>query len=872
MASFKPVQFGPYLMLERLAIGGMAEVWLAKQRPGTAQEKLVALKRILPSISEDQEFISMFNDEARIAGQLAHANIAQIFDVGKIGQSYYIALEYIPGIDLRTLWDRVRGRGGFPLAVACHIVARICEGLDYAHRRKDNKGRPLGIVHRDVSPQNVLISYDGDVKIIDFGIAKAANRAVRTQTGILKGKFAYMAPEQARGMPMDHRADVFAIGVILHELITGERTFRAESDFSLLEKVRNAEVETPRTSRPDTPPDLEKVVMKALAARPEDRYPWGSSLASDLERFMVSSRRSCSRDDLSGFLKDHFSDRFREDMEREKEAMRVTLENSRDDSVVVRPPAADGTKVITDNVGGEYPTNEVSQTGDHSADEHTMIQDDATQDVADREPEPQPAPGDDLFSEAAHTKDVRRGKGPKARAQAEEEAAMDAAISGATVMGDAPSDAMPDEEPARPKKKLIRLEEADLDNELAPRTASPRRVTVPGQAAARALPALDDSFEGNNVKPTAERPAALKKLPTSMADVAGPHSDPSQVSRRQAAHEAKLNSSDDEDGPSNATNPREEAPPHRLPAGLIAGAGVGGVLLGMLLLLLLQSTSILGRGTLVVMTGKEQAQIQVDDRTLPGGSYAVEQVPAGTHKVTITLEGFQPDIQQVEIPPGGFAAVKLTQRNARGSLFIDSVPPGASVFINDTRRPGQTPMTVEDLDPGVTYTVTLRHPDATQDTAQVATQAGEVFKHKRRLRLHNVRVTVDPTPEDAAVSVDGAFKGRGKNMVKVLKTGSRASIKVFRPGCTGESIDVGANGEDIEKKVELTCKPLNATISVLEPEGARVRIDDLDTGLEVPVQRYKLPAGRHSFELTGGRKVHKWQENIDEGHTTLRPD
>ena len=317
----KPIPFGQYQLLERLAIGGMAEVWLARNQGASGTlRKLVALKRILPNISEDQEFIQMFLEEARIAGQLAHSNIAQIYDLGRVNQTYYIALEYVPGVDVRTLWDRVRQRGGFPLAVACHIVARLCEGLDYAHRRKDSKGKPLGIIHRDVSPQNVLVGFGGDLKIIDFGIAKAANRAVRTQTGILKGKFAYMAPEHARGMAMDHRADIYAIGVVLHELITGERVFRAESDFSLLEKVRKAEVETPRSVRPDTPPELERIVMRALAARPEDRYNWASQMQADLERFLVSSRRGCTPKDLGQFVQDHFPDHHRAELQRQVDA------------------------------------------------------------------------------------------------------------------------------------------------------------------------------------------------------------------------------------------------------------------------------------------------------------------------------------------------------------------------------------------------------------------------------------------------------------------------------------------------------------------------------------------------------------------------
>ena len=192
----KPIPFGKYLLLERVNVGGMAEVFKAKAFGVEGFERLVAVKRILPSIAEDQEFITMFIDEAKIAVQLTHANVAQIFDLGKVSDSFFIAMEFVRGKDLRAIFDRVRKRGEtVPVPMACYCIMKVCEGLDYAHNKKDAASRPLNLVHRDVSPQNVLISYDGEIKLIDFGIAKAANKAGKTQAGILKGKFGYMSPE-----------------------------------------------------------------------------------------------------------------------------------------------------------------------------------------------------------------------------------------------------------------------------------------------------------------------------------------------------------------------------------------------------------------------------------------------------------------------------------------------------------------------------------------------------------------------------------------------------------------------------------------------------------------------------------------------------
>jgi eukaryotic-like serine/threonine-protein kinase len=238
----KPTTFGKYLLLERVNVGGMAEVFIAKAFGVEGFERILAIKKILPTMAEDEEFITMFIDEARISVQLNHANVVHIHELGKHDEAFFIAMEYVPGRDLRTMLERYRRRKEImPTAQAVYVGSKICEGLDYAHRKKDARGQELHIIHRDVSPQNILCSYEGEVKIIDFGIAKAANRSQKTQAGILKGKFGYMSPEQVRGLPIDRRSDIFALGVILYEMLTGEKLFVGESDFSTLEKVRNSQ-------------------------------------------------------------------------------------------------------------------------------------------------------------------------------------------------------------------------------------------------------------------------------------------------------------------------------------------------------------------------------------------------------------------------------------------------------------------------------------------------------------------------------------------------------------------------------------------------------------------------------------------------------
>ena len=298
-----PVPFGKYLLLERINVGGMAEVFKAKAFGVHGFQRILALKRILPNIMEDEDFIKMFIDEARIATHLEHGNIARILELGQHGHSLYIAMEYVQGRDLRELLSRCRKRGiEFPVHLAAYIISEACKGLDYAHRSTDLVGNALQIIHRDVSPQNILLSWDGAVKICDFGIAKAQNRASQTQAGVLKGKFAYMSPEQVRGKPIDHRSDIFGLGVIAHEMVAGRRLFLGESDFSTLQRVRKADVRPLTLDREDVEEEFSDAVLGALSRDPKNRYSDASELASAVQPWLIQGRRITGAAELSAFL------------------------------------------------------------------------------------------------------------------------------------------------------------------------------------------------------------------------------------------------------------------------------------------------------------------------------------------------------------------------------------------------------------------------------------------------------------------------------------------------------------------------------------------------------------------------------------------
>ncbi|MFT3917162.1 MAG: serine/threonine-protein kinase [Anaeromyxobacteraceae bacterium] len=277
----EPIPFGRYWLLDRIAIGGMAEVFVAARRDG-GDARPCAVKRILPTLAEDGELLTMFLDEARLVAQLDHPGISPILELGKIGEAYFIALEYVAGKDLRALSARLRARGErLPVPLVAYLGWRVADALDHAHRKRDGAGNPLRIVHRDVSPANVLVGFDGGVRVIDFGIAEASIRT-RRRAGVLRGKFAYMSPEMVRGLPVDRRSDVFALGVVLHELLTGERLFAGPSELAVMEKVRAADVPSPSARNPAVPAALSAVVMKALAREPEGRWAWASELRDAL--------------------------------------------------------------------------------------------------------------------------------------------------------------------------------------------------------------------------------------------------------------------------------------------------------------------------------------------------------------------------------------------------------------------------------------------------------------------------------------------------------------------------------------------------------------------------------------------------------------
>lgn len=300
-----PRQFGKYTLLRKLAAGGMAELFLALHRSVASFEKLVVIKRILPQMNDDRAFIDMLLHEARIAATLSHPNIVQTFDVGQIESKYFIAMEHIHGEDIRAIVRGMRKKNvvEFPIEHALAIVMGLCSGIAYAHEKRGLDGKLLNIVHRDISPQNIVVTFTGDVKVVDFGVAKSTHVAEEEKGGHLKGKVPYMSPEQARSEQIDHRSDIFAAGVILFELTTGRRLFKGANEYETLKLITERDYPRPSDIAPDYPAALEAIVVRALAKDREQRYQTAREMLADLEAFVREERIGVSTVSLSNFMK-----------------------------------------------------------------------------------------------------------------------------------------------------------------------------------------------------------------------------------------------------------------------------------------------------------------------------------------------------------------------------------------------------------------------------------------------------------------------------------------------------------------------------------------------------------------------------------------
>jgi len=836
----QPIPFGKYLLLDRINIGGMAEVWRGKQFGASGFERLVAIKRILPNIAEDEEFISMFIDEAKISVQLTHANIAQIYDLGQIQSSYFIAMEYIPGKDMRAIFERCRkNREPAPIPLICYVTSKLCEGLDYAHRKKDGMGRDMNIVHRDISPQNVLISYEGEVKVIDFGIAKAAGKATKTQAGILKGKFGYMSPEQIRGLPLDRRSDIFAIGVCLYEMLTGERLFVGDSDFSVLEKVRKADVLPPSTYNRRIPESLEQIVLRALAKDVDERYQYASELADDLQRFIITPESVFGRKDLMQYMKSTFA----EDVEREKVRIQEYADIVPPPEMMVEPSnrpqsgvSPRASQMLPQSALPPSPSSRASQALPQGALPPQGAPASRLSQALPQSAIPQSASGAPPVRKPMSSSGLPKLTAAPAQASLDDERATIIAVegeasenllaSGMPRLTAAPAKPSMDDE--RATMLASELQDLKPGDSLDARAKAPRsNVPPPEPRSLRASPPrVAPGLSREVLEPTpllTEPPTTpgMHRSPASRPVSDAPVAPPMLVPAR-APQGASGNGQGQ--GPGNALDSASEAgpaprlrirvntelpedatefptdsglEPRRLNVGvlLLVGVLLVGLLSTGLYVLLFRAPA---KGLIVVsvsppeLRAKAHLFVNREDHGIPTQWPAFLDAPTGPAVVTVSVEGYEPFTRTVEVKEvkpnvqPATVQVDVPSKAQHVALVVATAPEDAEIRIDDktARKEGVRELFLGELSSGMAHKVEVRRLGFKPSIQEVTPERAEPVKLRFDLEaLSPVSFNVVSNPPGAIVSANG--KALGTTPVQLKLTGEVQTLtltkKCFEP-------------------------------------------------------------------------------------------
>ncbi|MGE0790254.1 MAG: serine/threonine-protein kinase [Sandaracinaceae bacterium] len=812
------IPFGKYLLLDRIAVGGMAEVYTAKSFGIEGFEKIIAIKRILPTMAEDNDFISMFIDEAKIAGHLTHANVVPIYELGKIGDSHYIAMEYVWGKDLLQIMNRFRRmRRHMPPVMAAWIASKVLEGLDYAHRKRDRHGRPMGIIHRDVSPQNVLVSYEGQIKLIDFGIAKAASRNTKTQAGVLKGKFGYMSPEQVRGLPIDHRSDVFAASTCLHEMLTGERLFVGESDFSTLEKVRNADVAPPSTLVADIPKDLEDIVLRGLAREPEDRWQTAGEMQEELQRFIALQRPPFGTSKLNTWMRTAF-------------APELAKEKARLDSF---------SKV--NHPGGAMPAPKVPAP-----------------------PTPPPMPGralDDFDEDDLQGEATMISASPFDEMEAAREAAAASAARGPASSAD--------ELPEEPTQIFFSAEDMEeiLDEPSRPMNGhAPPFAQAPGGApppaalppmrageTPRTMPMPVVSLPGN--APVGGAPVAASPTPAPVADMFAPP--PSNQRRMETVEVDRVQATSPPPAASSSGGMGRWIAILAVAAVLVIGLSVGGALLFF-------GSDSTGTVSVRVSPELEDARVFVDGVARGRAPLLLEHVPEGDHQIEVRADGYRTAQRAVPVTAGSMAMLEVAMEHEIAVAAPPSVaaaPPVAAVVPAPPAVVAGTPVApvagttdaVAALVPAPPPAELPPPPSATPPPTAPANPPAEAAHEGRSSgsgsgsgSSSSRHETTRPSPrhEDPPPS----------RSVRTRQDDDPPPSRPVRVPRTEEEPTPSSGGGGA------------GTLTINTMPWARVFVDGRDTGRNTPVRNLRVPAGHHRIGLrTNDGTMHTIETDVSSG-------
>jgi hypothetical protein len=842
----QPIPFGKYVLLERISVGGMAEVFKAKSFGVEGFEKILAIKRILPSLAEDSDFIDMFIDEAKICGQLNHANICQIFELGRVQDSHFIAMEFVWGKDLLQIQNRLRKqRSTMKPEMAAFVAAKLCEGLDYAHKKKDALGKPLHIIHRDISPQNILLSYEGELKIIDFGIAKAASRSSKTQAGVLKGKFGYMSPEQVRGLPLDRRSDVFAIGTILYELLTADRLFVGESDFETLEKVRNVTCAPISKVNPKVPPALEKIIMKALAKDAEDRYQWASEMMEDLHSFLVSFEPVFTAKQLAGWMRESFAIEMRREQEILDEQRRIGKE-------VLNAGVAQGfgTGALSMPARSAAPVDDFGGGGTNIVDDSDLLAaDEGDEDLEEKTTVSEPAFGASIASPTPAVRDQKTSLLDDAAAAP---AARASQAAGAVELPAQPTVILADATPASdpPPRQANAL---PAGGRVAPRGTSQMPVALPypgrstlwkdilvgvGVAAALVVTVLGArSFLGSGSKGT----LVVMANPARAADVLI-----DGVVRGHLEENKPLTLKDLPAGAHTVLVKAEGGAEFRQAVTLQAGD------VSVLSAALKNADAQLGTGLLklnVAAADHDGTQVEVDGAQLADGTWksAIPLRADVAHEIRVTRPQHDEVKLSVTLKAGEEQKREIALAAGHGKIRVTTDPDGAEISLNG-KKAGVTPAMLGDLDPGKTARVTVRHKGFQSITKYITFDKGLDQQLDLKLVASSDDGSDEPAPKakggtvltDVAMNDD---RPSAKSHVKDKERDELAPVK-------------GAPAKDAAKTGAPAASEPGFLVANTQP-WAKVFIDGKDTGKTTPIApRSKIPLkpGRHVVTFVANGK------------------
>lgn len=802
-------QFGPYRLVQQVAVGGMAEIHLAKTSGIAGFEKFVALKMIHPNFSEDDQFIQMLIDEAKISVQLQHVNIAQTFDLGRVGDTYYITMEYVDGADLYKLLRRASEADIItPVDVAAYIGKEMANGLDYAHRKRDMSGSPMNIVHRDISPQNVLISHSGEVKLVDFGIAKATMRARQTAVGVIKGKYYYMSPEQAWGEHVDHRSDIFSAGIVLYESLVGQMLYLEEDLHKLLEMVRRADIAPPTSLRPDIPPQLSKIVMHALARNPDDRYQTASDMAIDLERFLhryspvfTATKVAQYFEKVLGAELIPIGRRTADEPVEPRDPMLSTQPIDAGQLARARSEFEDENSVIyrMSEIGkSRSPDYEDSSDGRRSRGDRTR-----------------PMDGPDLLDDIEESTVI---SGPPGFGMG----AIDTGVTDVTkpkhVIGRPAldSDASRDYEPTL-IESVDAVSGGDDEGPTMTHDAArgPRRTSAPPPPVPAAAPPPDPVPVGNRLRPQSRgmpaHPALAASTPTPSVSLLSGRRRAMTPAAGVPVGESVLS----------ALVGRSKEPLPSIPQGLGGGQ--------------MTAQSFAGPAGMQQPPGVQQPQGWPQGSGAPspygvpgfGQSKFPAQPPITMSKQLAALEIdelpqafrlarprprwiLRTILASVCVAIGVVAALFFLRNDARpatASLKIESIPSGATIKIDGKELADKTPYTLMDAKPGTVYSVELSLPGHTGWSKEVDIRGtgGEVST-VAFLKRNSVKLSVRSTPPGAEVFIGGSFQGRTPIELSGLSPEGTRVIEVRAKGFRPETRDIEW-GSETSQALEFTLQP-----------------------------------------------------------------